>query len=233
MALCAQVPNLAWEFDAVNLRFYAAGHLSGWVWGGFSACRGTDVCHMVTVHRYLHALTEGRADATTRAATRTLETLLEQGNAPDIADPNRVCAAGFPVHLLGDPLAHRRLRDPGRMHAPGMGHFRDNHDPDYVLYDDDRVNSYMVYARTLDRAFRSATAEMRWAELAGILKRLRGDAVIDNHYSEKLVRDALLGGLGAGVLEVSAPYKPTINEQTKGSSAGRARTCWESTRRRR
>jgi len=144
---------LAWKFDAVSLRFYVTKSWQGWLWRGFSACRGTDVCHMVTVHHYLHALTDGDAAAATQAATRTLQTLLDQGNPPDIVDPNRVCAAGFAVHLLGDSFAHRRLRNPS-MYAAGMGHFRDNHDPDYVLYDDDRVKNYMIYARALDSAFR-------------------------------------------------------------------------------
>jgi len=229
MMLCAQVPDLAWEFDAVSLRVRVAKSPSGWLWGGFSACRGTDVCHMVTVHHYLHALTDGDAAAATRAATRTLETLLDQGNAPDFADPNRVCAAGFAVHLLGDSFAHRRLRDPTRMYAAGMGHFRDDHNPDYVLYDDDRVKDYMIYARALDSAFRSTTTESRWTTLADLLKKLRVGATVDNHYNETALREALLSGLGPGadVVEVWAPYKPTINEQTKDAGLVLSRTCKE------
>ncbi len=227
MMLCAQVPDLAWEYDAVSLRVRVSKSVQGWLWGGFSACRGSDVCHMVSVHHYLHALTDQDADATTKAARATLTRLLDQGNAPDIADPNRVCAAGFAVHLLGDSFAHRRLREPkNRMYPAGMGHFRDDHDPDYVLYDESRADKYLVYARALDQAFQSKTGEAHWAELAKLLKELRDTANSNNKYNEKGLRDALLNGLGGDAeVRIWAPYKPTIEQQAKDGGLVLSRTC--------
>lgn len=228
MMLCAQVPDLAWEYDAVSLRVNITKSWQGWAWGGFSACRGTDVCHMVSVHHYVHALTDQDAEKTTAAAQATLDRLLDQGNAPDIADPNRVCAAGFAVHLLGDSFAHRRLRERTRMYPAGMGHFRDDHDPDYVLYDADRVEKYLVYARALDHAFRSKTGDERWTKLTDELAKLRGKASSTNKYNEVGLRDALLIGLGGEAdARIWAPYKPTIDQQAKDGGLVLSRTCKE------
>jgi hypothetical protein len=48
MTLRTQIPDLAWEFDAVSLRVLVMKSASGWLWGGFTACRSDAVCHMVT-----------------------------------------------------------------------------------------------------------------------------------------------------------------------------------------
>jgi hypothetical protein len=45
----------------------------------------------------------------------------------------RICARGFAAHLLGDSFAHSQLHSPGRRYPPGTGHWKDNHDPDYLL----------------------------------------------------------------------------------------------------
>ena len=72
--------------------------------------------------------------------------------------------------------------------------------------------------------------------MADLLKKLRASATLDNHYDEIPLREALLSDLGPGadVVQVWAPYKPAIYEQTKeaaSSSAGHARMCSKRTRR--
>src|SRR2546422_6337484 len=78
MAFCAQLPDLANDFDTATLRIT----LGGWwapvqnvTWGSFSQCWGSDVQHMVTVHHYLHGLTSTKAEPVTNAAMDTLRSL--------------------------------------------------------------------------------------------------------------------------------------------------------------
>ena len=57
VAFCAQLPDLAKEFDAVSLRVRATASLTGFSWGAFSTCWGANVKYMVNVHQYPHVLT--------------------------------------------------------------------------------------------------------------------------------------------------------------------------------
>lgn len=230
IALCAQVPDLAKEFDAVSLRVRLAGSLQGTLWGGFSSCRGGDVSHMVTVHHYLHGLTDGNSDAVTEAAGKILQDLLPAGEGPEQLDPNRVCAAGFAVHLLGDSFAHRRIKDPKRMYPPGRGHLSDDHNPDFILYNTERSQSYLKYAQELDKALKSLPADARWKALSGVLQQLSQGAELGNRYSEDALRNAFRETLRTSTGDdtpVWAPYKPTVEELSKTGGLVLTRTCKE------
>ena len=227
MALCAQIPDLAKEYDAVSLRVRTIPSITGSFWGMFSSCWGTDVCHMVTVHHYLHGLTDGKAEDVTRAAKATLRALLrdlETGKQEEHG--SRVCAAGFAIHLLGDSFAHRRLSTPTRMYAPGMGHFRDNHDPDFILFNPDRSHNYVAYAQALDETLQSQSAPSRWTTLRELLSQMQPGAHRDNLYNEKRLRDAFLNTLradGTDHTPIWAPYKPPL--ESGNEDLVLSRTC--------
>lgn len=228
MGLCAQLPDLAKEYDAVSLRVHLIASFQGSLWGGFSSCWGGDVCHMVTVHHYLHGFTDGDAEAVTAAAVATLGALLPKGESAADLEPNRVCAAGFAIHLLGDSFSHRQIRSPKRMYPPGLGHFRDDHNPDFILYDEERIQNYVKYARALDGALKSTPDDARWAALGELLKRSRAGAALGNRYNEIPLRDGFRGTLkltAGDHTQIWAPYKPTVEELTNASGIVLTRTC--------
>jgi hypothetical protein len=163
----------------------------------------------------------------TRAAKSTLRALLEDletGTKEEHA--SRVCAAGFAIHLLGDSFAHRRLSTPAQMYAPGMGHFRDNHDPDFILFNPDRSQNYLAYAQALDETLQSKSAPSRWATLRQLLSQMQLAATRDNLYNEKRLRDAFLNTLrvnGTDDTPIWAPYKPPV--ESSNQDLVLSRTC--------
>jgi hypothetical protein len=225
IGLCAELPDLSKEYDAVSLRVRLIPSVRGLLWGGFSSCWGEAVCHMVTVHHYLHALTDGAAETVTAAAIATLQALTPQGDSEGDLEPNRMCAAGFAVHLLGDSFAHRRLASPTRMYPPGMGHFRDDHNPDFILFNEQRTENYMQYARALDTAFKGADNPL-WPQLRNILSQNRNGAALGNRYNEQLNRDGFVRTL-RGDAPIWAPYNPTVQALASTGGVVLTRTCKE------
>ncbi len=222
LAFCAQLPDLAKEFDAVTLRVGVMSSLSGWAWGPFSYCGSdNDVCHMVTAHHYLHGLTDTDAEPVTEAAVATLRALLRPAKNPSLFDPNRVCAAGFAVHLLADSFAHRRLRSPNQMYAPGLGHYRDDHNPDFVLYNKDgntRVNLWLRLVENLSNALSVSLDKSRWDVLAGILKTNLTGAKPENRFNEAGMIADLRATLKAAMDDQTrdwAPYNPPVEKLTE------------------
>jgi hypothetical protein len=183
LSVCAQLPDLAKELDAVTLRVKVTPSISGFFWGSFSRCWSDDVRYMANVHHYLHALTgetdaKGRpveASKVTDAAAATLSGLLSRVSAQREFNPNLVCAAGLSVHLLGDSFAHRRLDAPNRMYAAGLGHYYDNHDPDRVLYNrldgkTDRSPMWGEFVTRLARNLGIAIDKARSDAVAALIK---------------------------------------------------------------
>jgi len=151
VAVCAQMPDLSRELDAVSLRIQVAGNWGGWLWGPFGVCPTPAVVDMVQKHHYLHSLTDQDSGRTRAATLATLNILRKQlGEAP--SDVN-ACALGFAVHAYGDSFAHVRLDNPSRMYPPGMGHFRDDHKPDYVEYSQQRERSWEEYGKGFSAAW--------------------------------------------------------------------------------
>ena len=212
LAFCTQLPDLAKEFEAVTLRVGVLGSIRGSAWGAFNFCWGDAVCHMVTAHHYLHALTDTDAERVTDAAVSTLKKLLRtETNGPRL-DPNRICAAGFAVHLLGDSFAHRRLNDPSRMYAPGLGHFRDDHNPDFILYNadgKDRTGLWLSYAQKLRDTLRITLEKNQWNALNTIVKLHLKGATKDNNFNEAALMAALKEGTEDHA-NIWAPYQPPV-----------------------
>jgi len=225
IGLCAELPDLSKEYDAVSLGVRLIPSIQGLLWGGFSSCRGEAVRHMVTVHHYLHALTDGDATAVTAAAIATLMAVAPRGDSEGDLEPNRMCAAGFAVHLLGDSFAHRRLASPTRMYPPGLGHFRDDHNPDFILFNEQRTEKYLEYARALDTALKG-TDNPLWPQLRDILSQNRNGAALGNRYNEQLNRDGLVRTL-RGDVSIWAPYTPTVQALTNSGGIVLTRTCRE------
>lgn len=214
IGFCAQLPDLAKEFDAISLRVREAASFNGMLWGLFSACRDEDVCHMVTVHHYLHALTDSDSQSVTKAAIRTLEELVSDIREDVDFDRNRACAAGFAMHLLGDSFAHRRIKDPTRMYPPGMGHYRDDHNPDFILFNEERSANFVTYAQELDKAIKSSSAKTRLQKLKDALREAREGADLDNLYNEKYLRKAFLNSLKTEDARLWAPYDPPVESNS-------------------
>lgn len=208
--------------------FAPLAHSHGRLWGMFSSCRGDDVCHMVAVHHYLHGLTGGNSQAVTDAATETLGDLLRRNESNNYADRNQICAAGFAIHLLGDSFSHRRLDSPDLMYPPGLGHFRNDQNPDFILYSEERSQNYVLYAQTLDRTLKSTSPATRWAQLEALLKQKRTDAQRGNRYNEKELRDAFRNSLKTAASDntrIWAPYNPPLETANHGLVL--SRTCKE------
>ncbi|PYN95503.1 MAG: hypothetical protein DMD91_24455 [Candidatus Rokuibacteriota bacterium] len=60
VAFCAQLPDLAKEFDAVSLRVRATASLTGFSWGAFSTCWGANVKYNHDPDRVLFNTTDGK-----------------------------------------------------------------------------------------------------------------------------------------------------------------------------
>lgn len=218
LAFCAQLPDLAKEFEAVTLRVGVIPSFWGSTWGAFSTCWGDAVCHMVTAHHYLHGLTDTDAEPVTDAAVSTLRALLRTDVNTSPLDPNRICAAGFAIHLLGDSFAHRRLTEPSRMYAPGLGHFRDDHNPDFILYNEDgknRTGLWLNYAQKLRHALMINVEKKQWDALNAFVKQNLTGATIDNYFNESAMITALKSTLKEGTEDhknIWAPYEPPVEK---------------------
>lgn len=151
-AFCAQMPDLAMELDAVTLRVGVAESPSNWGWSVLGQCWTTEVTHMDTAHELIHALTGTKPKPVTDAAVAII-TELRTRRATEAFDPVRACAIGFGVHLLGDSFAHQRIGEEGMFtYPPGMGHWRDNHSPDYIVYNGPRERLWEDYLQKLSQA---------------------------------------------------------------------------------
>jgi len=138
---CAELPDLAMELDAVTQRQHVFNS-SEWQWGIAGRCSGPVTRHMFATHYYLHGLTgdmkKPKGQQTDEQLRRAVRAMVDRIDAelrsPAVTDKLvRVCARGFVAHLLGDSFAHSQLHAPGTRYAPGTGHWKDNHDPDYLL----------------------------------------------------------------------------------------------------
>src|SRR5258706_8657716 len=187
VALCAQIPDLSRELDAVTLKVNSLGALGGWLWGGFGACRNDEVRHMVSVHHYVHALTDGDAKRTEAAANETVTKL----RAIWSSDPTYVnaCALGLGLHLLGDSQSHRRLGTDSQMYGPGMGHANDNHDPDYIVFRD-RLPLWKRYVGTLGNIHLIQEEKVHRGEMFKIFDtRLTGGSRENSYFTPTIIEE--------------------------------------------
>jgi hypothetical protein len=208
-AFCTQMPDLARELDATTLRTEDMLDGNMLSWGAFSTCRGRNVRHMVTAHHYIHALTDSAAASVTDAAVAIIKALRQRG-AADI-DPNRACALGLGLHLLGDSFAHRRLAEPDRTYAPGLGHVRDNHDPDYIVFNRTRLDLWTGYTRKLAEALELGVDAAAFAQIGA--DHVAGGADT-NLYNTDAIVTALTHSLDdppPGETAQWAPYSPRLD----------------------
>jgi hypothetical protein len=216
LAFCAQLPDLAKEYDAVSLRVRLIPSFTGSLWGAFSSCWGDEVCHMVTVHHYLHGLTDTKAEPVTTAAVEILKSLLKPDPATGALDANNVCAAGFAIHLLADSFAHRRLDSPEWMYAPGMGHYSDDHNPDFILYNKDGKDRTHLWSRFIKEFGAALSVNLdptRAAALSAIIKQSLNQATLDNYFNEAELIAALrstLKGPAGDQTSTWMPYAPPV-----------------------
>jgi hypothetical protein len=142
---CAELPDLAQEFDAITQRTRVFESSTDYLWGLSGQCQSPVSSHMVASQYYLHGLAGTPAPAL-RAAARDIfasidDELQKQGPASE-QRRNLICARGLAAHLYGDSFAHVRLKSekPGffssiietEMYDTGLGHARDGHEPDYL-----------------------------------------------------------------------------------------------------
>lgn len=153
-SFCAELPDLAFDLDATSQRERVLYKSNDWGWGAFGACSTPAAVHMVASQFYLHALTGAPPESVRNAAKQIiaeLDSQIAKRNAPmttpekrravrtrDYAGErqdlvNLWCERGFAIHLLGDTYAHATLDDSRVLYEPGLGHFRDGHEPDLVL----------------------------------------------------------------------------------------------------
>jgi|SRR6185369_171730 hypothetical protein len=187
VSLCAQIPDLSRELDATTLKVNSLGTFGGWLWAGFSACRGSDVRNMNEVHHYLHALTDGASNKVDEAAHAILRRLHVAWLA-DRSDAS-ACALGLGIHHLGDAHSHRRLTNESRMYAPGMGHYSDDHDPDYIVFPR-RQPLWERYVGTLGSALDiAAHAEQRAVFLKITQSRTTGGSRDNAYYTQEIIKE--------------------------------------------
>jgi len=216
-AFCAQLPDLANQLDATTLRANLIFSFSGTFWGAFSRCWSEDVRHMVAVHQYLHGLTDTAAQPVTDVAVAIIKTLRRQEESHP--DPNTACAIGFAIHLLGDSFAHRQLHgSTDHMYAPGMGHFRDNHDPDYIDFTEDRMKLWETYTNTLADALQIRFDQSRWTDLRKVVESNLGGTE-DNYFNSKEIIKGLRETLNDnGGIPIWAKYDPPVEDLTSQDS---------------
>jgi hypothetical protein len=208
-AFCTQMPDLARELDATTLRTENMFDRNMLSWGAFSVCRGQNVHHMVAAHHYIHALTDSPAASVTEAAVAIIKSLRQRG-AADI-DPNRACALGLGLHLLGDSFAHRRLAKPDRTYAPGLGHFRDQLNPDYIVLDRARVQLWADYTQKLAEAIELNAAGNAMQLLAKIVTDHIDGGDKFNLYNTDVIDAALMHSLDDEKAQW-APYSPRLDQ---------------------
>ena len=140
---CAELPDLAMELDAITQRVHVLQARGEWRWGLFGQCTGPKSHHMFATQYYLHSLTgdgpsatRSSADERIRCAAKKIVDDIDGAYKKSTDETERAtlsCARGFAAHLLGDSFAHSQLHSPGHRYPPGLGHWADNHDPDYML----------------------------------------------------------------------------------------------------
>ncbi|HXZ01420.1 MAG TPA: hypothetical protein VEI03_15605 [Stellaceae bacterium] len=207
IGFCGQVPDLADNLEAITLRVEEIPSLTGTLWGGFGLCWGDGVRRMATVHQFVHALTGSPAENVTAAAIDLIRTLRSGQEAAKL-DPVRACAIGFALHLLGDSFAHRRLDKPDRTYPPGLGHFRDGHDPDYIEL---RSALWDRYTRTLAAALGISSDAAHWAALDRVAPDNAANGTEENGFNTKEIVDALTGLLGPDA-PLWAGYSPPLED---------------------
>jgi hypothetical protein len=207
IGFCGQVPDLADDLDAITLRMKEIPSVAGTLWGGFGLCLGQGVRRMATAHQFVHALTGSPAQNVTEAAVDLIATL-RSGQTPGKFDPIRACAIGFGVHLLGDSFAHRRLDQPDQTYPPGLGHFRDGHDPDYIEL---RPSLWEQYTRTLASALDVRIDGAHWAALDQVAPSNAANGTEENGFNTKEIVAALEGLLGPDA-PLWAGYHPPVED---------------------
>ncbi|MBF0611435.1 MAG: hypothetical protein HQL55_09965 [Magnetococcales bacterium] len=165
-AFCAQLPDLAKEFDAITQRILVLESLSDNLWGLLGRCK-TDQglsSHMVATHNYLHGLSGAPALPVRLASKQIIDQLtdeLAQKGLTKGERSNLICARGFALHLFGDSFAHVKLRNGHKkwfsgllstpaeteMYDVGLGHTRDSVAPDYFSEHEVDANMWSQYVR--------------------------------------------------------------------------------------
>lgn len=207
IGFCSEVPDLADDLEAITLRVKEIPSLTGTLWGAFGSCLGQGVRRMATVHQFVHALTGSPAQNVTDAAVDLIKTL-RGGQDPGKFDPTRACAIGFGLHLLGDSFAHRRLDQPDRTYPPGLGHFRDGHDPDYIEL---RPSLWEQYTRSLASALDLRIDGAHWAALDRVAPSNAANGTEENGFNTKEIVAALEGLLGQD-MPLWAGYHPPVED---------------------
>jgi hypothetical protein len=210
IAFCTQLPDLAEDLDAITLRAKEIPSIPGTLWGGFGVCLGPGVRRMATVHQYVHALTGSAAQNVTDAAVDLIKTL-RAGRIAGTFDPKRACAIGLGLHLLGDSFAHRRLDRPDRTYPPGLGHFRDGHDPDYLEL---RPALWRRYAGTMADALDLNIDPAHWSALDAMQQSNAGKADEDNGFQTTQIVADLKTLLGSNA-QSWAGYSPPVEQLGK------------------
>ena len=145
-ALCAELPDMAKELDAITQRVRVLGSGKDFLWGLLGQCQSTVSSHMVTAQYYLHGLSGAPAYLIREAAKDIINNidgdLAKLGIRQSPERRNLICARGFAAHLYGDTFAHVRLSSENtkffsnfidrEMYPTGLGHLRDGHNPDYL-----------------------------------------------------------------------------------------------------
>ncbi|MGA2549114.1 MAG: hypothetical protein ABSF50_03110 [Burkholderiaceae bacterium] len=138
-ALCAEIPDVSREFDAITQRqrvLWSLDMREVGTWGWMGACYSPISKHMAASQYYIHGLTGAPKSSVRRAAADLIARLAPQDRA-DLSDQDKAnwaCARGFALHLYGDSFAHSEFGEgaDGLLYPTGMGHLREYSQPDYM-----------------------------------------------------------------------------------------------------
>jgi hypothetical protein len=213
ISFCAELPDLAKEFDAITTR----AEIPLWAnvtWGVFSACWSNGVRHMVTTQHYLHALTGLPHDVTLAAGKRTLSHLrgLVDANPRSM---EAACALGFATHMLGDSFAHERMDHSGYQYDTGLGHFRDDTRPDHPLVTGERLQMWQHYLAEAGTNLRMALASQTLGTLDTLGARLFPVPAGTSNYDEAGLITGLSGAMGPERATL-VPYGPPLEDLNAG-----------------
>jgi hypothetical protein len=104
------------------------------------------------------------------------------------------------------------------MYAPGLGHFRDDHNPDFVLYNKDgkdRTDLWLMYIEKLSDTLKLTFEKAHWDTLKQIVKQNLKGAKPENYFNEAATITGLRGtlnGPNGDVTAVWAPYQPPVEK---------------------
>ena len=197
LSLCTHLPDETNELSAVKVRL-SLGLIDHFAWGWFDRVGSESTRQMITIQQLLHGLTGG-SSASMNSAAKSIVSILwkdvqvaveaDSGSPAAHERPERICALGFGLHLLGDSFAHRMLNasDRDRMYRTGRGHFADGTLPDTLLRNladppDFGVSYWREYIETLAKLKNPGAALD--ADLASIYQKLvaiRSDETSNPH----------------------------------------------------